>query len=338
MSNSTLRHQFDSDSKIAITVFDFTRNPWQGDPRQAHQLVPIIQEALDKGKVSYIFDKILFPDPRDPITEKAILKEEQDERVLIRQRYDDDLIRFNRIAQEWDDAVIDAFTWPDVLIPGRLFELGPQPARPFLMFPRTRLDKTMLNDIESHKRDSIKLETESKCAISIIRQFLGSQILSNITPALIQCGRSPRQQAIELFQYIKDHRIAQVTLRSDIDNDLTLIKKAESFSEALDIIGIVTQLNFELITMDPLFGKSDDELISCLISKMIAPCFQTFIMMVVGRNQISVDLPVLFAAPVAVANRQPKLNWSEFANLIKQYLNIDRQHFFFERSHRLITY
>ena len=169
------------------------------------------------------------------------------------------------------------------------------------------------------------MENDSKCAISLIQQFLGSQILSSTTPTLLQCGRSPREQAIELFKFIKDHRIAQVTLRSDIDNDLTLIKKAESFSEALDIIGIVTQLNFELITMDPLFGKSDDELISCLISKMIAPCFQSFIMMVVGRNQISVDLPVLFAVPVPAANRLPKINWSEFNNLIKQYQNIDRQ-------------
>ena len=148
MSNSTLRHQFDSDSKIAITVFDFTRNPWQGDPRQAHQLVPTVQTALDKAKLSYIFDRALFPDPRNPVTEKAILKEEQDDRVLIRQRYDDDLIRFNRIATEWDDAIFDAFSWPDVLIHGRLFELGPQPIRPVLMFPRSRLDKTMLNDID----------------------------------------------------------------------------------------------------------------------------------------------------------------------------------------------
>ena len=155
MSNSTLRHQLDSDSKIAITVFEFTRHPWQGEPRPAHQLVPILQTALDKAKLSYIFDRALFPDPRDPVTEKEILKEEQDDRVLIRQRYDNDLIRVNIIATRWDDAIEDAFSWPDVLIPGRLFEIGPQPVRPVLMFPRSRLDKTMLNDIDVHKSDSI---------------------------------------------------------------------------------------------------------------------------------------------------------------------------------------
>jgi len=77
--------------------------------------------------------------------------------------------------------------------------------------------------------------------------------------------------------------------------------------------------------MDPLYGKSDDELISCVISKMVDPIFQTFIMTVAARNQISVDLPVLFAVPVPAANRLPKINWSEFGNLIKQYLNIDRR-------------
>jgi hypothetical protein len=47
-----------------LHVYDFTSTPYDGDARQAHQLIPFIQSKLGAAKLSYILNEKDFPDPK----------------------------------------------------------------------------------------------------------------------------------------------------------------------------------------------------------------------------------------------------------------------------------
>ena len=58
-----------------ILIFDFEKNPFDGDPRQAHQFIPFLLGKLGAAQLSYILNSQQYPDPEIP--EYAVLKEKE---------------------------------------------------------------------------------------------------------------------------------------------------------------------------------------------------------------------------------------------------------------------
>ena len=52
-----------------------TKNPFDGDPRQAHQFIPFLLRKLGASQLSYILHIQQYPDPEIP--EYAVLKEKE---------------------------------------------------------------------------------------------------------------------------------------------------------------------------------------------------------------------------------------------------------------------
>ena len=47
-----------------LHIYDFAATPYDGDARQAHQLIPFILAKLGTAKLSYILNIKDFPDPK----------------------------------------------------------------------------------------------------------------------------------------------------------------------------------------------------------------------------------------------------------------------------------
>ena len=62
-------------AKQPILIFDFEKNPFDGDPRQAHQFIPLLLGKLGAAPLSYILNSQQYPDLEIP--EYAILKEKE---------------------------------------------------------------------------------------------------------------------------------------------------------------------------------------------------------------------------------------------------------------------
>ena len=62
-------------SRQSILIFDFEKPPFDGDPRQAHQLIPFLLGKLGAAQLSYIFNSQQSPDPEIP--EYALLMEKE---------------------------------------------------------------------------------------------------------------------------------------------------------------------------------------------------------------------------------------------------------------------
>ena len=61
--------------KTPLLTFDFEKQPFDGDPRQAHQFIPFLLGKLGASQLSYILNVQQYPDPQ--ITEYALLKEQE---------------------------------------------------------------------------------------------------------------------------------------------------------------------------------------------------------------------------------------------------------------------
>ena len=69
---------FKSDNPLL--TFNFDQNPFDGDPRQAHQLIPFIQGKLGAAQLSYILNLTEYPDPHIP--DHTFLLEQQHRAAL----------------------------------------------------------------------------------------------------------------------------------------------------------------------------------------------------------------------------------------------------------------
>ena len=62
----------------SLHIYDFAATPYDGDARQAHQLIPFILSKLGAAKLSYILNVKDYPDPKpEPLL--AILESQHSE-------------------------------------------------------------------------------------------------------------------------------------------------------------------------------------------------------------------------------------------------------------------
>jgi len=66
--------------QISLVRFDFETQPFDGDARQAHQLIPFIQAKLGSHQLSYILNTKDYPDPK--LNEFILLLERQHMELL----------------------------------------------------------------------------------------------------------------------------------------------------------------------------------------------------------------------------------------------------------------
>ena len=81
-----------------LHVYDFTSIPYDGDGRQAHQLIPFIQSNLGAPKLSSILNVKDFPDPK-PDALLMLMEAEHSKRM-------EDVARAYQIRREHYDVVL----------------------------------------------------------------------------------------------------------------------------------------------------------------------------------------------------------------------------------------
>jgi hypothetical protein len=69
-----------SQKQISLVRFDFETQPFDGDARQAHQLIPFIQAKLGSHQISCILNTKDYPDPK--LNEFILLLERQHMELL----------------------------------------------------------------------------------------------------------------------------------------------------------------------------------------------------------------------------------------------------------------
>ena len=192
-------------ARAHLRKFEFNEVKWDGDVRLCFSVVPQIMEALNKEKVSFVFNKTTFPDPIDPIQAKEILRLEEEAQSNALILYQDELLTYPARLISWEDLLGEILNGARFVRAQRLAILRPKPEVPVLNIIPSRMTPSMSKSIPEFQKNILTLKNASDAAISIMRSFLGPNTLGYIDPALTNSKKSERENAFSLAVY-QNHR------------------------------------------------------------------------------------------------------------------------------------
>ena len=185
-----------------LHVYDFTSTPYDGDARQAHQLIPFIQSKLGAAKLSYILNVKDFPDPK-PDALLMLMEAEHSKRMaevarkyqIKREHYDmvlfplymHELMRIQASTEQSQEERDQALT--DLQVPS-------QPALPDL--PDTPFNPGMESQLNKSRDQARRFEQGADEALQLIRSFLSIRCLTNCADVIHDTRHTSRQKVLAI--------------------------------------------------------------------------------------------------------------------------------------------
>ena len=166
-----------------LHVYDFTSTPYDGDARQAHQLIPFIQSKLGAAKLSYILNEKDFPDPK-PDALLMLMEAEHSRRMEAvaqayqskRQHYDVVLFPlYTRQLQRIQATTTISRAERDKALAE--LQIPVQPVLPDL--PATAFNPGMESQLSKSRDQARRFEQGADEALQLIRSFLSIRCLTN---------------------------------------------------------------------------------------------------------------------------------------------------------------
>jgi hypothetical protein len=251
-----------SQKQISLVRFDFETQPFDGDARQAHQLIPFIQAKLGSHQLSYILNTKDYPDPK--LNEFILLLERQHMELLdattaqykVRKKHYDELQlplyhhRCRTIAED-----------PDKDDDQKTQEIAniPVPALPVLQAPPSEFNPGMESQLNKSRETIRRYDAAADQALQIIRPLLSPRLQNMCSPVLNDPVRNSRTKLLTLWTWLQAKRINDAQIVGEIRKDMSLLPEITTFDEAVTSLTLLNQLQTELVTLSqPL---SDLELI-----------------------------------------------------------------------------
>ena len=312
---------------VSLHNYNFERNLFSGDPRQAHQFIPFLQSKLGEAKLSYILKADAIPQP--------------DECLLI----------LERLHKEALQAAARAFTSRQTLYDTRLLPIYlhsmvrlqqnedyqastpeeqkeqsdaiPFPILPTLDLPLTQFSPAMEIQLSKVRERIRHTESDADAAIQLIKRYLSIRILNSCAAALNDTTQSSHRKLLVIWDWLCNQRIYDSQIISNIRQDMNQLPDITNFDEALMSIGQLNLLHAELHTLAQ--PMTDLELIITHVNKYsTSPRHsEQFIPLRLKylqnpNNQLA-DLPPSFTAQVQTTARPPPYTWPQYSQDVAQY-------------------
>ena len=259
--------------------YDFLKERWNGNLRQVHSLIPLIESMLKDKAVYYMLDFDTFPSPVVP--QQALHLEQQD-----RIRYDEAVARHETLVQEnafWEQnhgaefrrlrQIRDVEHQPLSRHNEEFFwwmkDRRPKEAK--FKLPRTLCESHHKKEISEYPKDVKKELDDCNSIIKIYEQVLSPTIFNDYRIKLWAnrlCTDSDRQKAVSPLLHLMDIRATPNTnVLKEIEADFVNISSIGNFKSALAACAILTKVQEELSHIDVALMKSDDFLIQCIVKQ-----------------------------------------------------------------------
>ena len=297
--------------KTPLLTFDFEKQPFDGDPRQAHQFIPFLLGKLGASQLSYILNVQQYPDPQ--ITEYALLKEQEhaSDQAIAAVEFKEamDTYTHQMLARELEINHIRR-TVADPQERANQISAKIAPTMPKLRDVAS-LGSTA-HDLGKTRELIRKYDIAADQALQIIKSFLSPRLLNMCSPIFHDAAHPSRAKLLKIWEWLQSQRSLNAQVIGEIKKDITMLPEITNFAEAINIISAMNQLQSELITLHaPL---SDIELIIIHTNKLNAsPEFLQLKLEYLQRaSDRNADLPPAFDREATIQPPPPPPTWSDY--------------------------
>jgi len=301
-----------SNANHHIVAFDFSRNPFNGDARQAHQFIPFVTGKLAAAQLSYILNTTDHPDPVIP---EALVILEQDHAARMtratvaykarKQVYERSLEIYEatvrRLSSQQDQGLITLAEFDK-----QILEL-PIPNTPDLLLPTSDFTSHQEKTLSTARSETRKFEIASDAAMEVIKLYMTPRLITQCSAIFVDTTVSARKKLLTIWEWLKAKRVHDTLVATDIKKDIQLLPSADTFEQAEHLLESVNVLQAELTTLRQ--GLSDLELIITHTGKLSAdPCFIALKMQYLQNNPFrNADLPPSFTT---TPSHLPVITWT----------------------------
>ena len=255
-----------------LHIYDFATTPYDGDARQAHQLIPFILSKLGTAKLSYILNTKDFPDPKPDSL--LVLMEAEHSRAM------DSAARVYQARRENYELRLFPIYMHQLLVIQSDPTLSPEarekaiadiqvPEQPTLPdVPVSAFSTAMDTQLHKSRDQARRFEQDADEALQVIRSFLSIRCLTVCADVIHDTTHTSRQKVLAVWDWLKSKRAFDPQIISEIKKDMSLLPTISNYDEAVSALGHLNQLQAELRTLKaPL---SDLELIITHSNKLAA--------------------------------------------------------------------
>ena len=301
-----------------LHIYDFAATPYDGDARQAHQLIPFILSKLGTAKLSYILNTKDFPDPK-PDSLLVLMEAEHSKAMdavarLYQTRRDNYELRLFPLYMR-QVLVIQS---DDTLTPQEMeqaiadLQIPEQPNIPEL--PVTAFSTAMDAQLHKSRDQARRFEQDADEALQLVRSFLSIRCLTVCADVIHDTSHTSRQKVLAVWDWLKSKRAFDPQIISEIKKDMSLLPTINNYDEAVSALGHLNQLQAELRTLKaPL---SDLELIITHSNKLAA--HEQFVQLRLKYLQTTAlkagELAPSFTRPTMLPQQAANtLSWSDYS-------------------------
>ena len=176
---------------VSLHNYNFERNLFSGDPRQAHQFIPFLQSKLGEAKLSYILKTDAIP--------------HLDEFLVILERQHKDALQeaarvFTNKHMVWETRLLPVYQHRIVTIQNDMtktpatkkaeIDALPMSLEPTLELPQTQFTSAMETQLSKLRGRIRHTESDADAAIQLVKKYLSVCILNSCVAALNDAKQS----------------------------------------------------------------------------------------------------------------------------------------------------
>ena len=316
-----------------IQVFDFFKNKFAGDQRQAHQFIPYVYGKLSAKGIQWILNESKHPTPMvNPLT---IMAARADERMQeqVSKAYQADFQNFLRSITEWERVKLVIVNHPDNLNDQQrlLTDLAihdqSMPIEPVLVMPEEKDFKCKPSDhikMEKISEKKLKFISVAAEAIQVILEYISVDMKTSLADLLGNQEIDERVKLINIWEWLETFRVDNSSIVGEVQQDMHNLSQIDTFAEAMLRIKDMNILQHELKVMKQPY--TDRELIVIHAGKLRGDVFKE-----VNYKWLQQSTRPTHSKPSLSRTTQPvpsvaaKLDWSwdDYCDDISRYNNTD---------------
>ena len=264
-----------------IQVFDFFKNKFAGDQRQAHQFIPYVYGKLSAKGIQWILNESKHPTPMvNPLTIMAARADERMQEQVSR-AYHAAFQSFLKEFAEWERVKVAITNHPDnISDPQKLNDdltahSQQMPIEPALVMPDEKdfkckpSDHLKMDKISEKKLKFISIAAE---AIQVILEYISVDMKTKLADLLGNQDIDERTKLINIWEWLETFRVDNSSIVGEVQQDMHNLSQIDTFAEAMLRIKDMNILQHKLKVMKQPY--SDRELIVIHAGKLRGDVFK----------------------------------------------------------------
>jgi hypothetical protein len=191
---------------VSMHNYNFERNLFSGDPRQAHQFIPFLQSKLGEAKLSYILKADAIPQPEEYLLILERLHKEalQDAARVYENKQREYQMRIvpiyqHRIVHMMREEANQALTPEEQKAQS---DAIPLPIPPTVELPQTQFTPALEIQLSKVRERIRHTESDADAAIQLIKRYLSVRILNSCATALNDSTHSSHRKLLVVWEWL----------------------------------------------------------------------------------------------------------------------------------------